>query len=308
MNSGVIGLGRMGANISRQALDRGHHVVGYDRADANRAAMATEGVESASSLEELAQKLERPRVVFLYVPHGAPTEEVCNALAATLSADDIVVDGGNSHWKDSARRHELFKAQSIRFLDMGTSGGVSGARRGACFMVGGPREAYAVIQPLLTDLAADALGVVHVSEAPGSGHFVKLVHNAIEFGMIQSIAEGVEMLMRSEYSLDLPSLFVNWNHGSVIRSWLVELMGQQLETYASEWDELSTVVEDTDEVKWVLSWAMEADIPSPVIALAQQALMQYRNVEWPAAKAHALLRNAFGEHPVHRIREVEPRR
>lgn len=165
-----------------------------------------------------------------------------------------------------------------------------------------------MIEPLLRDLAVDAAAVVHVSDTPGSGHFVKLVHNAIEFGMNQSIAEGVAMLMRSGYALDLPALFTNWNHGSVIRSWLVELMGQQLEKYQDEWDQLSTCVDDTEEVKWVLNWAMNADIPSPVIAHSQQALMQFRDLESPAAKAHALLRNAYGGHPVHRVTDAAPRR
>ena len=146
---------------------------------------------------------------------------------------------------------------------------------------------------------------------PGSraGHFVKLIHNAIEFGMIQSIAEGVEMLLRSDYDLDLRSLFVNWNNGSVIRSWLVELMGHALsETDEQAWEELSTYVEDTGEVKWVLNWAMDADIPSPVITHAQQQLMQYRDLQWPAARAVALLRNQFGGHPVHRVGDPAPRR
>lgn len=307
MRVGVIGLGRMGANLSRHAIEKGHQIVGYDRAEVKRTAMATEGVEPAASLDELAQTLGTPRVILLYIPHGDPTEQVCQTLSAVLAKGDIVIDGGNSHWKDSERRHGFFKAMGIRFLDVGTSGGVDGARRGACFMVGGPRDAYEIVEPLLKDLAVDDLGVVHVSESPGSGHFVKLVHNAIEFGMNQSIAEGVEMLMRSGYPIDLPALFVNWNHGSVIRSWLIELMGQQLEKYLGEWDQLSTSVDDTEEVKWVLNWAMEADIPSPVIALSQQALMQFRDLDWPAAKAHALLRNAYGGHPVHRITDTKPR-
>ena len=307
MRVGVIGLGRMGANLSRHAMKKGHQVVGHDRSEDTRTALAAEGVTTAASLDDLAHLLETPRAILLYVPHGDATEQVCQALAPVLTSGDIVVDGGNSHWKDSERRHAFFAAAGIRFLDMGTSGGVDGARRGACFMVGGPRNAYEIVEPLLRDLAVDDLGVVHVSETPGSGHFVKLVHNAIEFGMNQSIAEGVEMLMRSGYPLDLPALFVNWNHGSVIRSWLVELMGQQLEKYLPEWDQLSTSVDDTEEVKWVLNWAMDADIPSPVIAHSQQALMQFRDLDWPAAKAHALLRNAYGGHPVHRITDRKPR-
>jgi 6-phosphogluconate dehydrogenase len=307
MRFGIVGLGRMGANLARQAVEKGHQVVGYDPSEQARRALADEGVVEAASLEELAKKLEPPRVILLYVPHGPITEQVCEQIRPVVSRGDIVVDGGNSHWKDSERRFGFFAETGVRFLDCGTSGGVDGARTGACFMAGGPKDAFEVVEPLLKDLAVDDQGVVHASEAPGSGHFVKLVHNAIEFGMNQSIAEGVEMLMRSGYTLDLPALFVNWNHGSVIRSWLVELMGKQLEKYGDQWDQLSTYVEDTQEVKWVLDWAMDADIPSPVIGLSQQALMQFRDLDWPAAKAHALLRNAYGGHPVHRVGDPKPR-
>lgn len=307
MRFGIIGLGRMGANLTRHAIEKGHQAVGFDPSEATRARLAAEGVEPAESIEELLEKLHAPRVVLLYVPHGEITEQVCREVLAAAEPGDIIVDGGNSHWMDSKRRHQQFAARGIRFVDMGTSGGVDGARNGACFMAGGPTDAYRVIEPLLKDLAIDELGTVHVSEEPGSGHFSKLIHNAIEFGMVQSIAEGVEMLMRSGYTMDLPALFENWNHGSVIRSWLVELMGKQLASYGRQWDELSTYVEDTDEVKWVLNWAMDQDIPSPVIAGSQQALMQFRDLAWPQAKAHALLRNAYGGHPVHRTADTPPR-
>jgi 6-phosphogluconate dehydrogenase len=303
MRCGIVGLGRMGGNLALQATEKGHQVVGYDpvESESARKTLASEGIEAAASLRELVKKLDAPRLILLYVPHGEVTEQVCRQLLDIGASGDIVVDGGNSHWMDSKRRAGDFAAKGIRFVDMGTSGGVEGARTGACFMVGGPRGAYEVIEPLLRDLAVDRLGVIHVSEEPGSGHFVKLVHNAIEFGMNQAIAEGVELLMRSGYTLDLPRVFVNWNHGSVIRSWLVELMGQQLDRYLGEWNELSTYVEDTGELKWVLNWAMDQDIPSPLVGLSQQLLMQSRDQGWPAAKAHALLRNAYGGHPVHRL-------
>jgi 6-phosphogluconate dehydrogenase len=308
MRFGVVGLGRMGANIGRHAVEKGHQVVGYDPGEGARKAVTADGVEPVASLRDLVAKLDGTRVVFLYVPHGEITDRVVSEVSGLLDRGDILVDGGNSHWEDSRRRYGQLSARGIRFVDMGTSGGIEGARGGACFMVGGPRDAYEVIEPLLIDLAADEDAVVHAGEQGGAGHFVKLIHNAIEFGMIQSIAEGVEMLRRSEYDLDLPSLFVNWHHGSVIRSWLIELMGNALSgTDQAAWDELSTYVEDTDEVKWVLNWALDADIPSPVIAHAQQQLMQYRDLDWPAAKAVALLRNQFGGHPVHRVGDTSPR-
>jgi 6-phosphogluconate dehydrogenase len=297
MRFGIVGLGRMGGNLARAAMERGHEVVGYSRDERSTTELAAEGVLAAPSLDALVKELPRPRLVLVYVPHGKPTEEVCVALRLILAPEDIVVDGGNSHWADSRRRYAEFAEQSIRFLDMGTSGGVDGARHGACFMTGGDRDAFLLVAPLLLDLAFDRDAVVFVGE-PGSGHFVKLIHNAIEFGMVQAIAEGVELLERSEFELDLPALFHNWNHGSVIRSWLVELMRDALRENP-DLERLSTYVEDTGEVKWVLDWALERDIPSPVLSDSQQALMAYRDLDWPAAKAVALLRHGYGGHPVH---------
>jgi 6-phosphogluconate dehydrogenase len=297
MRFGIVGLGRMGGNLARAAMEHGHEVVGYNREAELTRALAAEGLDPADSLDELARKLEPTRVVLLYLPHGRPTDDTCRGLERLLDAGDVVVDGGNSHWEDSRRHHAEFASQGIRFLDVGTSGGVSGARNGACFMAGGDEDGYSMVEPLLKELAVDELGTVFVG-APGSGHFVKLIHNAIEFGMVQAIAEGVELLERSEFTLDLPSVFENWNHGSVIRSWLVELMHDALA--ATELAELSTYVEDTGEVKWVLEWALDRDIPSPVISDSQQALMAYRDLDWPAAKAVALLRHGYGGHPVHR--------
>ncbi len=302
----MVGLGRMGANLARHAIEKGHQVVGYNLDPAPTQELAAVGLEPAETLPQLVAKLAPPRIVFIYVPHGAPTEAVCQQLKPVLERGDVVVDGGNSHWEDSVRRHALFAESGVRFLDVGTSGGVSGARQGACFMVGGDRDAYEVIAPILTDLAVDEEGA-YLAGGPGAGHFVKLIHNAIEFGMVQAIAEGVELLHRSGYHLDLPALFNNWMHGSVIRSWLVELMGKAL-SEQPDFDRLSTYVEDTGEVKWVVNWANDHDIPVPVTATSQVALLQYRDLNWPTAKAVALLRNQYGGHPVHRASEDLQRR
>lgn len=299
MRFGVIGLGRMGSNLARDATEKGHQVIGYDQNAAAAQRLEGTGIATAASLEELLETLGSPQILFLYVPHGDPTESVCQALRPRLSPGCLVADAGNSHWQDSRRRHAFFAEAGIRFLDIGTSGGVSGARQGACFMVGGEREAYEVVAPTLRDLAVDAEGCLYVGP-PGAGHFTKLVHNAIEFGMVQAIAEGVELLLRSDYQLDLPSLFTNWMHGSVIRSWLVELMGNALREQ-TDLGALSTYVEDTGEVKWVTNWATERDIPIPVTSLAQMMLMQYRDLDSPTAKAVALLRNQYGGHPIHRL-------
>jgi 6-phosphogluconate dehydrogenase len=298
MRLGIAGLGRMGANIARSAMEHGHEVVGYDRNDGHTRKLAEAGLEGATSPEDLVRRIPEPRVVLMYLPHGHPTEEMCRQFRGLLAAGDIAVDGGNSHWADSQRRHDYFAEKAIRFIDLGTSGGLWGARHGACFMAGGTAGAYKAIEPLLMDLAFDEHATIHVGE-PGSGHFAKLIHNAIEFGMVQAIAEGVELLERSDFELDPSRLFDNWAHGSVIRSWLVELMGDALGDPEEDLDVLATYVEDTGEVKWVLDWALERDIPSPVVSESQQALMSYRDLGWPAAKAVALLRHAFGGHPVH---------
>lgn len=297
MRFGIVGLGRMGANLALAAIEHGHDAVGYDAGEEATRALADQGLEPASSLNELIEKLDPPRTVLIYVPHGAPTEHVCEQLLTLAAEGDVVVDGGNSHWEDSRRRHGMFAGRGIRFLDIGTSGGLWGARHGACFMAGGEHDAYAHVEPLLKDLSFDDGATVFVGPS-GSGHFVKLVHNAIEFGMVQAIAEGAEMLTRADYELDLPALFDNWNHGSVIRSWLVELMRDGLRENP-DFSRLSTYVEDTGEVKWVLGWALDRDIPSPVIADSQQALMSYRDLDSPQAKAVALLRHGYGGHPVH---------
>jgi len=298
MRIGLIGLGRMGGALGAHAVEKGHQVVGFDPDAAAARHAAAEGIEAATSVDDLIGRLPAPRTVFLYLPHGTVTEETCQLLARKLARGDLVADGGNSHWRDSRRRHELFGGAGIDFLDVGTSGGIEGARHGASFMVGGDPVAFEVVRPLLRDLAADDVAV-YFAGPPGAGHFVKLVHNAIEFGMIQAIAEGVELLADAEYLLDPVALFATWGHGSVIRSWLVELMERALRD-TGDLSPLSTYVEDTGEVKWMLDWSLERDIPLPVVTAAQTALMMSRDRSSPAAKAVALLRHQFGGHPVHR--------
>lgn len=298
MKFGIIGLGRMGANLALHALEQGHTVVGYNRDATKVEKLVDAGGEGAHSIGELAQELESPRVAFVYVPHGGPTASVLEELCEVFGEGDIVIDGGNSLWSPDEGLHAKFEREGIRYLDMGTSGGITGARDGAAFMVGGDREAFEHVRPLLVDLAIDEQAVFHACAEPGAGHFVKLVHNAIEFGMVQAIAEGVEVLRAADYEIDLPGLFEHWNHGTVIRSWLVELMGKAL-SETTEFEDLSTFVEDTGEVKWVVNWALDHDIPTPVTTMAQQMLSYYRNVDSGQAKASALLRNQYGGHPIH---------
>lgn len=296
MQFGIIGLGHMGGNLARQALDKGHRVVGFNRSPEKTRDLAGSGLEPAFSPDEFVRKLEPPRVVLVYVPHGGPTDGVVADLKERLSGGDVVADGGNSHWKDSLRRYEELRGRGIGFLDVGTSGGVEGARRGACFMVGGDAGAFAAAEPLLTDLAVPG-GVLHAGPA-GAGHFVKLVHNAVEFGMLQALGEGLDLLARSDYPLDLPAVFHNWGRGSVIRGWLVELMERGLREHPLA--ELSGHVEDTREVKWAVEYALEKEAWIPVIALSELALYRYRDPDSVAGKGVALLRHGFGGHPLHK--------
>ena len=253
MKFGVIGLGRIGGNLSLQAMKKGHHVVGFSKSDEELNNLKLKGLEPADSVQNLVKKLNSPRIIFLYIPHGEPMTEVCAEIKNHLEDGDILIDGGNSHWKKSVRRYEEFRKQGVHFLDCGTSGGVEGAISGACFMIGGDEEAYSIAEPVFRDLAVPE-GFMHVGPA-GAGHFTKLIHNAIEFGMLQAIGEGVALLQASDYKLDLPRLMHNWSHGSVIRSWLVELMGRGL--HENKLEALSDYVEDTREVKWALEYALD---------------------------------------------------
>jgi 6-phosphogluconate dehydrogenase len=296
MRFGIIGLGRMGGGLARQAIEKGHQVVGYNRRPEATRTLLADGMDPAFSLDELVGKLEPPRVLLIYVPHGDATNTTVAELQGLLQGGDIVCDGGNSHWKDSVRRYDELKPARIAFLDVGTSGGVEGARRGACFMVGGDKDAFAAAEPVLRGLAV-AGGVIYAGPA-GAGHFVKLIHNAIEFGMVQAIAEGIDLLASSDYDLDLPALFHNWNHGSVIRGWLIELAERGLRNH--KLDELSGYVEDTREVRWAVQYALEREAWIPVIAQSELALYRYRDPDSVVGKAVALLRHGFGGHPLHK--------
>jgi 6-phosphogluconate dehydrogenase len=296
MRFGIVGLGRIGGALGLQALEKGHQPVGYNRSPEDTKSLAKQGLEPAFSLQELVKKLDPPRLILVYVPHGKPTDQVLGDLKNLLAKGDIVMDGGNSHWKDSVRHYQELKAGGIGFLDVGTSGGIEGARHGACFMAGGDANDFAKAEPLLCSLAVPE-GVVHAGPA-GAGHFVKLIHNAIEFGMLQAIGEGVDLLIRSEYSLDLPALFRNWSHGSVIRGWLVELMERSLREHKLK--EVSSHVEDTGEVRWAVEYALEKEAWIPVIIQSELALYRYRDPNSVAGKAVALLRHAFGDHPLHK--------
>jgi 6-phosphogluconate dehydrogenase len=289
---GVVGLGRMGGNLARQALEKGIRVVGFARHGAP-AEMVEAGLVEASSLADFKAQLAPPRAVFIYVPAGPVVDKILDDLAAELDEGDILVDGGNSYWGDSIRRHQRLKERGINFVDLGTSGGVDGARHGACFMAGGEPEAISRIEPIVLDLATEG-GYVHAGP-PGAGHFTKLVHNGIEFGMLQAIGEGVDLLEHYRGQLDIAEVLRCWRHGSVIRSWLIDLME---EAYRADGGtaEIPSYVDDTGEVNWLVDDALHMEVPIPVISQSVMQLFASRDDNKNWARAIAMMRHGFGGH------------
>lgn len=311
MKFGLVGLGKMGGGLATQAVEKGFRVVGVDkveRPDLNRL-----GIESSTDLSYLTERLKVPRAVFLYIPAGPAVDGVVGELLDLLDGGDVIVDGGNSHYGDSIRRYRRCRESGVHFVDCGTSGGLAGARHGACFMVGGDEEPVKMIEPILTRLAVPE-GYIHVGPC-GAGHFVKLIHNAIEYGMLQSIGEGVALLEKSAYDLDLTAVFHNWSHGSVIRGWLVELMEEQLKERSMS--EIPSYVEDTGEVNWVVEEALKMEVPIPAISTAVMQRFASRDHLDLASRSVAMMRHGFGGHPFgedksirqeRRISKVNPER
>ena len=303
MKLGMVGLGKMGANMTLRLLRDGHELV---VTDLNAAAVqtATElGAQAAADLAGIAAMLPAPRVVWVMVPHGAPTESSIQTLGELLSEGDIVIDGGNSNYKETMRRGEELAARGIRFIDVGTSGGVWGLAEGYSMMVGGEEAAVTHIQPILETLAPAAdKGWGRVGPT-GSGHFVKMVHNGIEYGMMQAFAEGFEIMRaKGEFALDLHQIAEIWRFGSVVRSWLLDLTANAL----AEDAELSDVrgwVSDSGEGRWTVFEAIDQDVPAPVITLALMQRFSSRQDESYAAKILAAMRNQFGGHAVKRTGE-----
>lgn len=289
---GVVGLGRMGGNLALHALESGMHVVGYDVHQAPEELIRA-GMDEIRRLDTFRERLEPPRAVFIYVPAGPVVDTVLDDLAAHLDKGDIIVDAGNSYWGDSIRRHERLAQRGIHLVDLGTSGGIEGARTGACFMAGGDPEAVARIEPILVDLAVEG-GYVYAGPS-GAGHFTKLVHNGIEFGMLQAIGEGVDLLERYRDRLDVAEVRC-WRHGSVIRSWLIDLMEA---AYRSEGglESVPSYVEDTGEVNWLVADALRMEVPIPVIAQSVMQLLSSRDGQQNWARAIAMMRHGFGGHP-----------
>jgi 6-phosphogluconate dehydrogenase len=289
---GIVGLGRMGGGLALQAIGKGLSVAAFSKEGVSRPYLR-KGVLPARSLRALAGLLRPPRIVLLYVPAGRAVDSILGALAKALAAGDVIVDGGNSYWGDALERARRLAARRIGFVDAGTSGGIRGAREGACFMVGGPRRAVGVVEPLLRRLAVPD-GFVHAG-GHGAGHFVKLVHNGIEFGMLQAIGEGVALLDRFPRRLPIQEILDCWRHGSVIRSWLIDLMAEQHRLHGL--DRVPSIVEDTGEVNWLVEDAMLLDVSVPVIAQSVMQLVSSRVGPGVAARAVAMMRHGFGDHP-----------
>jgi 6-phosphogluconate dehydrogenase len=286
MQLGMIGLGRMGANMTTRLTEHGHDVKTYDP-----------GVDStAGSLEELRDQLDAPRTFWMMVPSGKITEDTFQALIGLGAAGDVIVDGGNSNFRDSQRRYAEAKEKGLKFVDCGTSGGVWGLANGYCLMVGGDDDAVAQAEPVFLDLAPKD-GYAHVG-ASGAGHFVKMVHNGIEYGLMQAYAEGFEVMEKSEFDLDLHEIAGIWRYGSVVRSWLLELLVNAFEQDGTHLEKIRGYVEDSGEGRWTIHEAMAEDVPVPVITAALFARFASRQDESFAAKVNAALRNQFGGHAV----------
>ncbi|HET9948933.1 MAG TPA: decarboxylating 6-phosphogluconate dehydrogenase, partial [Longimicrobiales bacterium] len=294
------GLGRMGQGMARRLLERGHEVAGYDLAAENVARLQAEGGAGAESLEELVAALEPPRVVWIMVPHGEPTARTVEALLGLVERDDVVIDGGNSHYPESIRHAHACERRGVHFLDIGVSGGVWGYEAGFNLMVGGPEPAFRHVEPLLEALAPPD-GYARVG-GHGAGHFVKMVHNAIEYAMLQGIGEGFELLHASDFALDLARIARLWNRGSVVRSWLLELLGEALESEGNDLEAIGDRVDDSGTGRWTVDFALENAVPVPAIATSLFQRFDSRLERRFAHQVIAALRKQFGGHAVEEAR------
>jgi 6-phosphogluconate dehydrogenase len=304
MKIGMVGLGKMGANMTRRLIEHGHEVIGYDLGPKARAAVAEYGAETAASLEELAGKLEAPRVAWVMVPSGKPTAETVAALGKLFDAGDLVIDGGNSNYKDALPYAKGLEERGVHFVDAGTSGGVWGLANGYCLMVGGTPDAVAIAEPIFLALAPEG-GYAHVGPV-GAGHFVKMVHNGIEYGLMEAYAEGFEIMSKApEFDLDLHEIAAIWRYGSVVRSWLLELAERALAPGAG-FEEIEPFVVDSGEGRWTLEAALEREVSAPVIAASLFRRFESREKNSYGLRLIAALRNQFGGHAVVRAEDGAP--
>jgi len=297
MQIGFVGLGRMGGNMVHRILrDSDNEVVAWDPGAEAVATAVGNGATGGDSLEDMVSKLEKPRAVWIMVPSGPPTQQTIEQLIEALDEGDMIVDGGNSRWTDSKRDAEKAAAQGIEFVDVGTSGGIWGLEVGYCMMVGGSEAAVQRLAPIL-DVLAPPDGWGHMGPS-GSGHYVKMVHNGIEYGLMQAYGEGFEILHASEYDLDLHDIARVWGQGSVVRSWLLELTERAFEQNGNDLEHIRGYVEDSGEGRWTVADAIDHNVPAPVITLSLLARFTSRQEESYSAKVTAALRNQFGGHAI----------
>ncbi len=296
MDLAIVGLGRMGGNMARRLHLAGHRVVAFNRSPEKTREIMAEGLEGAFTPQDVVAALPTPRIIWLMVPAGDATEATMEEFAAVLAPGDWIVDGGNANFQDSKRRHALLKARGIRFVDAGISGGVWGLTNGYGTMVGGDRDDVAPLEPIFLALAPEG-GYVHAGPA-GAGHYTKMVHNGIEYGLMQAYAEGFEILHASEYPLDLEAVAKAWQHGTVIRSWLLELAGRAFEEHGESLSDVRGWVADSGEGRWTVAEAIALDVPTPIITLSLLARFASRQEESYSAQVVAALRQQFGGHAI----------
>ncbi len=298
MKIAMIGLGKMGANMTTRLIGRGHDVVVYDLNPEAMRKAESEGAIAAFRLEEVVNKLETPRAVWLMLPAGKPTEITINKLANLLSPNDTIIDGGNSYYKDTIRRGQALAKKEINYVDVGTSGGVWGLKEGYSMMIGGKTEAVKQLEPIFKSLApASDKGWGHVGPS-GSGHFVKMVHNGIEYGMMQAYAEGFDLMhKKEEFGLDMQQIANIWQDGSVVRSWLLDLTANAM-SENPEFDGIASWVPDSGEGRWTVLEAIETATPMPVISMALQSRFASRDENAYSFKLLSALRNQFGGHAI----------
>jgi 6-phosphogluconate dehydrogenase len=295
MQVGLIGLGRMGSGMTLRLLQGGHQVMVYDRVPEAGAALAGKGATVGGSLADLGQKLKAPRILWLMIPAGPPVDDTIQGLSSTLSPGDVIIDGGNSNYRDSIRRAEELRSQQIEFLDVGVSGGIWGLRVGFNLMIGGNQAVFKQAEPIFKTLAPPD-GYAYVGPS-GAGHYSKMVHNGIEYSMLQSYAEGFEILKAAPFGFDLEQLATLWNHGSVIRSWLLELAQAAFEQ-DPQLSRIRGYVDDSGEGRWTLQEAIDHAVPAPALAMSLFMRFRSRQDDSFSDKVIAALRNEFGGHPV----------